>query len=291
MNRPVPRNARDLVSDIVALPSPPVVYERLMSVINHPRSGTADIARVITEDQSLAARLLKVVNSALFSLPHPVDSITQAIKVVGTSQIRDLALATSVMTAFRDVPADLIDMKSFWRHSLSCAVVARLIASFQRRDNVEAFFLCGLLHDIGRLVMYTSAGREASMALDMSIDSGAPLHICERAVFRFDHAQVGGALLDEWRLPEVLREAVEFHHSPSRATRFPWETASIHIADIIVNAAQWGSSGQIRVPPHEPSSWPLLGLHVSLLPRMIEKAERQLDEIIGLTSGAWGIAA
>ena len=286
MSRPVPRDVRDLLSDKVALPSPPVVYERLMSVINHPRSGSADIARVITEDQSLTARLLKVVNSALFSLPHPIESITQAVKVVGTSQVRDLALATSVMTVFRDVPEDLIDMRSFWRHSLGCAVVARLIASFRREENVESFFLCGLLHDIGRLVMYTSAAKEASMALDMSLDAGAPLHACERAVFRFDHAEVGGALLDEWRLPETFREAVEFHHRPSRATMFPLETASVHVADIIVNAARWGSSGEHRVPPHEPSSWAILGLHVSLLPRMMEKAEHQLEQVIGLTPGA-----
>ena len=291
MSHPLPRNVQDLLSDKVALPPPPDVYENLMSVVNHPRGGAADVAQVITEDLWLAPRLLKVVNSAMFCLPHRIESITQAVEVVGTSQVRDLAFATSVMTVFRDVPENLIDMKSFWRHSLGCAVVARLIAGQLGEENVESFFLCGLLHDIGRLVLCTSAGKEASMALDMSIDAGAPLHMCERAVFRFDHAQVGASLLDQWGFPEKFIEAVEFHHRPSRATMFPLETSVVHVADILVNAAKWGCSGEHRVPPHEPSSWALLGLDASLLPGIMEMAEHQLDGVVGLTSATWAAAS
>jgi len=262
------------------------VYDKLVRVLEHPRSGSADIGHVISEDPSLTARLLKVVNSVLFSFPRPIQTVTQAVTMVGTTQIRDLALATSITTIFRDLPEDLVDLKSFWRHSLACAVVARTIATLRREPNVESFFLCGLLHDIGRLVLYTNAGKEAARALDTSIDTGASLQSCEKAVFTFDHAQVGAVLLDEWRFPAMFREAVRFHHSPSRATTFPVETASVHVADVIVNAAQWGFSGEHKVPPYEAGSWEVLGLEVDLLPGLMETAERQLGEITDLTSTA-----
>ncbi len=284
---PPPRSRiRDLLHSNVGLPSPPAVYDRLVRVLDHPRSGSADIAQVITEDPSLTARLLRIVNSALFGFPKPIKTITQAVRVVGTNQIRDLALATSVTTLFRDLPKEVIDLSSFWRHSLGCAVVARLIASHRREPNVESFFLCGLMHDIGRLVIYTNAGAEASKALLLSIQEGAPLHTCEKAVFTFDHAQVGAVLMDEWKFPAMYREAVAFHHRPSFAGTFPLETAAVHVADIIVNAAQWGFSGEQKIPPHDPSAWEILGLDVNLLPSLMEMAERQLDEIIDLTSAA-----
>ena len=286
MSRAAPSRVRDLLGKKIGLPSPPAVYDRLVMVLDHPRSGSADIAQVIAEDPSLTARLLKVVNSVLFSFPRPIQTVTQAVTMVGTTQIRDLALATSIMTIFRDLPEGLVDLKSFWRHSLACAVVARLIASLRREPNVESFFLCGLLHDIGRLVIYTNAGQQASKAIDISIDTGLPLHECEKAVFKFDHAQLGAVLLDEWRFPAMFREAVRFHHRPSLATTFPFETASVHVADIIVNAAQWGFSGEHKVPPHDPSSWEILGLDVDLVPSLLAMAERQLDEITDLTSAA-----
>ena len=127
---------RDLLGKKVELPSLPVVYDRLVTVLDHPRSGSADIARVISGDPSLTARLLKVVNSALFSFARKIETVTQAVTMVGTNQIRDLALATSVTTLFQDVPKELVDLKSFWRHSLGCAVVGRLIASERAEPNV-----------------------------------------------------------------------------------------------------------------------------------------------------------
>jgi len=281
-----PSTVRDLLGKKVELPSLPVVYDRLVTVLSHPRSGSADIARVISGDPSLTARLLKLVNSALFSFPSKIKTVTQAVTMVGTNQIRDLALATSVTTLFQGLPKELVDLKSFWRHSLGCAVVGRLVATERREPNVESFFLCGLMHDIGRLVIYTNAGRGASTALDISIDGGAPLYECEKAVFTFDHAEVGAVLLDEWRFPPMNREAVKFHHRPSLASTFPVETALVHVADIIVNAAQWGFSGESKVPPHDPASWEMLGLNENLLPGLMDMAERQLDEITDIVFAA-----
>ena len=278
--------AARLVENAVTVASPPMVYERLVQVINHPRSGSADIARVIAEDQGLTGRLLKVVNSAFFSFPRPVESVAQAVTVVGTSQIRDLALATSVMSMFSGLPRDLVDLESFWYHSLACGMMARAIAAQRREDNVERFFVAGLLHDIGHLITYMHAGDDARRALDLASSSGRPLADCEREVLGCDHAMVGKVLLDRWNFPGAFREAVGFHHTPRLASRYPVETAATHIAEVTAHALGWGRSGERRVPPFDAAAWTTLGLDAQIFPLLVDEAERQLEASVHFMAAA-----
>jgi putative nucleotidyltransferase with HDIG domain len=243
------------------------------------------VARVIGEDQGLTARLLRTVNSAFYSFPRPIDTVTQAVTVVGTRQVRDLALATSVMSMFDDVPAELIDLPSFWHHSLACGTIARVIASHRREDNVERYFVAGLLHDIGRLIIFQRAGTQSAEAIVRSRETGQPLFACEAEVLGCDHAQVGDALLEKWNFRGAFRDAVLHHHRPRSATKFPAETAAVHVADIVANALAWGRSGQMGVPPFEPEAWESLGIDPMLVPMLIEEAERQLGAALHLLGG------
>ena len=278
--------AARLVDGAVSVATPPLVYDRLVQVINHPRSGSVDIANVITEDQGLTGRLLKVVNSAFFSFPRPVEDVTQAVTVVGTGQIRDLALATSVMSMFKDVPAELVDLESFWFHSLACGVTARAIAARRGEDNVERFFVAGILHDIGHLITYMVAGEQAREAILLSRESGRPLHECEREVMEVDHTQVGKALLDKWNFPGAFREGVAFHHQPARATRFPVEAAAVHVAEVTAHGMEWGNSGERMVPPFDPAAWETLGLEAEAVPFLLGDAERQLEAAVHFMGAA-----
>jgi HD-like signal output (HDOD) protein len=275
-----------MVEGAVTVASPPLVYDRLVQVINHPRSGSVDIANVIGEDQGLTGRLLKVVNSAFFSFPRPVDSVAQAVTVVGTSQIRDLALATSVMSMFDGVPEELVNLESFWYHSLACGVTARTIAARRGEDNVERFFVSGILHDIGHLVIYMRAGDEAHASLTLARESGRPLHECEREVLGCDHAQVGHALLEKWNFPGAFREAVAYHHNPSQASRYPVEASAVHIAEVTAHALEWGRSGERFVPPFDPAAWDTLALEADLLPLLLGETERQLEAAVHFMGAA-----
>ncbi|MGI9628994.1 MAG: HDOD domain-containing protein, partial [Longimicrobiales bacterium] len=148
--------------------SPPDVYARLMEVINHPRSGANDIAKVLSGDPGLASRLLRIVNSAFFGFPRRIESMGQAVTLVGTGQIRDLALATSVIRAFDGVPDDVIDVRDFWSYSLAAGVVSRIFGGRTNADNVERFFLAGVLHAVGRLVMLLNAPEDARKAFELA---------------------------------------------------------------------------------------------------------------------------
>lgn len=276
--------AEEMVRNAGSIGSPPLIYDRLVEVINHPRSGAGDIAAVISEDQGLTTRLLKVVNSAFFALPWRVDTVSAAVRVVGTRQIRDLAVATAVISMFDSIPDDLVDMESFWHHSLACGVTARTLASHRGEDNVERFFVAGLLHDIGRLIMFTQAGPQMWLAMDMAREDSTPLVESERSATGTDHAQVGGALMDSWNFPAALRESVRYHHEPRRASRFPVEAAAVHVSDVVANAMGWGRSGAAVLPPLDPAAWDTLGIETGLLPLILEDAERQLEAALHLVT-------
>jgi len=275
----------ELVKGVVSIASLPSVYLRVTDVINDPRSSAADVGRVISEDPGLTARLLRLVNSALYGFPSHIETVTQAISIIGMAQLSDLALATSVIRLFRDVPEDLVTMESFWRHSVACGVLARVLASRRREANVERFFVAGLLHDIGRPVLYMRASDQARAAFDRTRQSGEPLVAAEERVMGFNHAHVGHALLDLWKLPPSLREAVACHHAPEQARRFPVEASVVHVADVFANALGLGSSGESAVPPLAPRAWKALGLEADLVSGVLEEGERHYEAAAQLIVG------
>jgi putative nucleotidyltransferase with HDIG domain len=187
---------------------------------------------------------------------------------------------------FRDVPSDLADMDSFWRHSVACGVCARVLAAQRREANVERFFVAGLLHDIGRAIIYINAPEQAKEALTLARRSGDLLYRVETEIFGFHHGSVGSALLERWRLPGLLQEVTAWHHSPALATRFPLETAVVHVADVIANALQLGSSGERLVPPLVPDAWEQLGISATALPSILKQVDRQVTDAVTAVLGA-----
>ena len=240
----------------------------------------ADIAKIIREDPGLTARLLRIVNSAFYNFPSRVDTISQAVTIIGTQQLGALALATSVMQLFKGLPDGFVSMDSFWRHSVGCGLAARVLATLRRETNAERYFVAGVLHDIGRLVMFIKAPDASREALMSSREGKKLLYESERESFGFTHAVVGGVLLQTWKLPASLEEVVMFHHNPKAATKFPVEAAIVHVADIIAHAMELGGNGEIYVPALDGEAWDMLGLPPSVLASVMEQVERQFADAI-----------
>jgi HD-like signal output (HDOD) protein len=269
---------RDLVKAAGSISSLPMIFSRINDAVNNPRSSIADIGRIISEDPGLTARLLRIVNSAFYSFPSKIDTISRAVTIVGTQQLRDLALATSVMKVFKGIPEDLMNMEAFWRHSIGCGITARVLASHRREANLERYFVTGMLHDIGRLLLFMNLPKQARAALVRCQGSGELLYQVEYEEIGFDHATVGSALLQAWNLPASLEEVVAFHHAPQKALRYPIEAAIVHVADIIAHVMGLGSSGERFVPQFNPEAWERIGVPVSLLPATLEQVERQFHD-------------
>jgi HD-like signal output (HDOD) protein len=274
------RTPRDLLRGYVEVSSLPLIHLRLEEAINNPKKSMSDIAKIIRDDPGLTARLLRIVNSAFYSFPSRVETISQAVTIVGTQQLSALALATSVMKMFKGLPEDLVSMDSFWRHSIACGLAARQLGTVRREANAERFFVAGMLHDIGRLVMFTKLTEPSREILMIAKQEQRLLYEIERERLGFTHAVVGGVLLQTWKLPTSLEETVMYHHNPMAATRFPVETATIHVADVIVHAMDLGSSGERFVPPMDPEAWERLNLTPSVLASVEEQIDRQYQDAL-----------
>lgn len=260
-----------LVTECRDITSLPVIYQRLDEAINDPYCDLSRIAAILSEDSSLSARLLRLANSAMYSFPSRVETVSRAVTIIGTKQLRDLVLATSVIEIFRHIPQHYVNMETFWRHSIAAGIGARVIATYRREANVERFYVLGLLHDIGRLVMYLQIPQLAHQAIELSAHEPQSLFLAERQLLGFDHAAVGTALLDSWKLPASLQEGVGCHHTPYLASRYPEDAATVHVADIIANAFKLGSSGEPTIPAFAEQAWARLGFSEEQLPRICEQ--------------------
>jgi len=258
------------------------IFASLQEAVNNARSSMRDIAEIISTDQGLSARLLRLVNSAFYGFPSKIETISHATTIVGTQQLRDLALATTIIELFKGIPSELINVRDFWHHSIACGITCRILASYHQEPNVERFFVGGLLHDIGRLLIYRRSAAQAREALQRCAESGELLHTVERETLGYDHAEAGGLLLGHWRLPKSLEEAVRFHHAPSLSRQYPLESGMTHVADLIANALQTGSSGEHLVPVLDSKAWEGLDLSISILPPVIQQMEQQFTNTVTL---------
>ncbi|HTP13093.1 MAG TPA: HDOD domain-containing protein, partial [Bacteroidota bacterium] len=236
MDDPTIRTPNDLVKGAEKLSTVPFIFSRLNAAINSSRTSVGYISSIISQDSALTARLLRVVNSAFYGCPGRIDTISRAVIVVGTQQLRDLAVATTILNFFNHIPSRWVTLESFWKHSIACGIAARIIAGLGRASNVEKFFVAGILHDIGRLLMYQKIPGTADAIFEKASATGTFVTAVEQEIMGFDHAVAGGALVRAWQLPTNLQECVSYHHTPSRATRYPYEAAVVHVADILVEA-------------------------------------------------------
>lgn len=270
----------DLVKSGFKISSAPDIYIKLTRLVDNPRASYSDMAEVIARDAALSARLLKIANSSFYNFPSKIDTISQAITVIGTQQLIDLVLATSVLKTFKNIPRDLVSMDSFWRHSIACGLAARTIAVYRREPNVERFYIAGLLHEIGRLAIFENLPGPARKTIEMHEKTHKYLHHAEREVLGFDHAAVGGAILREWRLPDNLVEPVAFHHQPLEAKNHLVETAIVHFADILACAMQLGTSRECYVPSVDPKAWEQIRLPVGQLAAIWDQVDKIFNETI-----------
>jgi len=231
---------QELFQGDTQIPTLPEVFYQFKLAIDNPESSFEEIGEIVGNDPSLTTRLLKIVNSAFFGFPQQVETISHAIGIIGREQLNDLFLSTIVIDQFKDIPQSTVNMESFWKHSIACGLSARNLALLTGENNSERFFIAGLLHDIGRLVIYIKLPFKVLEVSLRSKSKGESLHEAEFAAMGFNHADVGGFLLNTWKLPKDLQEAVGFHHNPAEATEFSLEASMIHVADIIANTIDLG---------------------------------------------------
>jgi putative nucleotidyltransferase with HDIG domain len=265
--------------DVVSLPE---VYYRTQDIIDDPSHDIGTLARIIQSDCGLTARLLKIVNSALYGLPRRVDRVSYALTLVGTRTLRDLILATSVTRTFHGISPGLVDMSTLWHHSIYCALIAQRLAKRCRVLHDERLLVGGMLHDVGQLALFQAQPALSAEALAMAENSDDGLLRAEREVFGYTHADVGAGLLEAWRLPESLQAIAQHHHEPLRAGEHALETAIVHIANAVANRLEPGRNILECRSVIEPRAWKITGLTEEMADAALSEANEQFLDILDL---------
>jgi HD-like signal output (HDOD) protein len=220
----------EIVARVSTLATLPDVYLRIKRILDDPASTHADVGEALQTDPAMAARLLRVANSAFYGRPGTITTITRAVGLLGTQQVHDLVLAAAVMQSFDGLFPEDLKPRDFWRASVTAATHAKLLAEHCSFLDAERMFVAGLLAQVGQLVLLEQLPVQMGSLGYLASQSGRRLCELQRDTLGFDYADVSGALFAAWNLPEALIEPIRRHTSPSMAEDHALEAAIVHIA-------------------------------------------------------------
>ncbi|MFO0778582.1 MAG: HDOD domain-containing protein [Nitrospira sp.] len=271
MTRFTPTDLRNRIEQVGDLPTLPHVVQRLATMIGSPTVSAEEIGTIIEKDQVLAAKVLRLANSPFYGFPSRIGSVSHAVIVLGFNVVKGLTLCASALTIMKDAGMDQL-----WRHSLGVAITAKLLATRLDIKNPEELFVSGLLHDIGKVVLYVKwpdVGNSIKDAIKTRTDHS--LFDIEQELTGLSHAEIGGYLASAWHLPVTLREPILYHHNPMQAKDAILQTAIVHVADILVKGLACGNPGDDLIPPLSKPAWDQVGLDEQSLAEYIDKASQE----------------
>lgn len=232
---------RRQIESIKQLPTLPQVMERVMEVITDPKSSASDLGREIAKDQSLTAKILRMVNSAFYGFYRRIDGVSDAVAILGYNEVRILTLTISVFDSFGPSRTGW-DRPRFWHHALATAIGTETLAKGCTTLAKEAY-VAGLLHDIGKVAFDKLLGSDWTRILRRAEEEDRALDQLEEEEFGASHATAGGWLAEQWHLPERISQAIAYHHNLPDIERGNALAPLVHVANVVVKQENIGSSG------------------------------------------------
>lgn len=216
------------------------VATEIIQLTSESESSVQELVTLITRDHSITSKVLQLANSAFFRVQRRVRTLDQAVKNIGFSQIRDLAIGVAVIEGFSKSSGHLNRIE-FWKHSIAAAVIARRMAEMTKYPAPETAFLAGLLHDLGRVVFDEYFNEEYQPVLRRAVVDSQTLEQLEHDMLGISHSQLARKMLDRWKLPEALNDAITFHHAPYDAiknflSKDRHLLAIVHVANVIAES-------------------------------------------------------
>ncbi len=278
-------SAETIITKTLKVAALPAVALKFSEAISNPLTSNLELEKIISEDSALASRLLRIANSALYNFPSEIDTIGKAITIIGQKPLHDIVLSCSIVNMFDGITKDVINMEQFWEHSIAVATASRLLSFYRREVNIERSFTAGLLHDIGRLIIFIELPKQAQEIISIAASKNTLLHSIELDVLGFDHARLGGMLLKKWKLPDRIISSVSYHHSPTATKGDVVAPSIVHVADIICHSLKLGRSGERFIPKLNSRAWDTLGLNADILAQLIEQLDIQYQDAVKFILG------
>lgn len=234
----------ELIEGVEELLSLPEVVVRANELIDSPSADFEDVAEVIALDPSLAAQLLKLVNSAFYGFPNKIETISRAITLVGTRELRNLIMSASAVDSFNRIAPDSIDMNDFWFRSVYVGLAAKQIANDRRM--AEQMFLMGLLHDVGKIVLFSRDVDTANQLIHEIEQVTHPVYQVEKDILGYTLSEVSAALLEQWGLAENIWRPIANMYCEPPAEAVAHEAQVLQLAARLADSADPDQQTTVR---------------------------------------------
>ncbi|MDQ6994194.1 MAG: HDOD domain-containing protein [Mariprofundaceae bacterium] len=252
--------SQDFFQMVEKMPPFPKSAHRIMELAADINCNPKDLVQVIEHDPIVTMKLLKLVNSAFFSLAHEITSIRHALVYLGLNTVKNLALSIATIQSIPHKNLEHFNTHQFLLHALTTASIAQRIAPrFDPDLDTGDAFIAGLLHDFGKMVFAQFAPLEFSQAIELSIEKKQSLHLSEQAVMGMNHAEMGALLAEKWELPHQLIQCIRYHHQDSQA---PLHCAVV-VANQISKQLKFGNACNPVIDAFTPHIEGILGMNLS----------------------------
>lgn len=272
----------ELLAKLQDIPTLPVVAMAVNTLINDPTSSSSDIAQVLKKDQVLTAKILRLVNSSYYGIPGGVSDVQRALAFLGFNTLAQLVLGLSVFSLFSKIDNAQFSMLDFWKHALGTAVCSEMIARKLKFPRPEEAFTCGLLHDIGKLVLHEiDPKRLTDIVAETSKTSSSFLEV-ERKRELPGHAYLGEVIATKWGLPQQIRLVIHYHHFDVRNMDSVLNSAKpmiqlVRLSNAICLKAQIGKSGDCSTEFEFDEMCEPLNIKADELPSLEEQLSSDMD--------------
>lgn len=274
--------AKKLIQDSVTIPTIPTVLAKINALVDDPEVGTREIGEAVAEDPPTAAKVLKIANSAFYGLRERVLSTEHATAVLGVRVLRNIAMQAAVISQFehlRDNPHFNVD--DLWKHSILCGQASSILATKCRARiglSPEEFYVVGLLHDMGKVVMLDGLGEEYVQVIVSGKEKNKPLHVAEEETLGFNHTDVGALVATRWGLPSAVASAIQFHHGPRESVESDPVVALIANVNLLVHRVADAQASAARTVFCE-DTLRFLGVSEEAVSELVDEAFELLPQI------------
>lgn len=241
------------LSKIDSIPSLPSVVLELIRLIDNPMSSTGQIEELLSKDQGLTLKALRLANSAYYAIPGGATTLKRAITYLGLNTVKQLVVSASVFDAFKKLDSPKFSLKEFWKHSMGTAIVAESLAKHLKGSSEEVF-ICGLIHDLGKLALLMVDKEDLFKTVDFAHENGMTFYQAELERTAPFHTFWGSQLAKKWQLPPLLQAVIKDHHSANPGARGVVTPETNKIIDLIFISNQlvhhlgYGDSGYFVKP-------------------------------------------
>lgn len=263
---------RSFILDTKTLPTLPGIVTRLNSLADNDKSSIQEMARLVSSDQVLSARILRLANSPSYGF-YRVATISNAMILLGVDVVKSLVLSSSIFEIMEK------NVLGLWEHSLGAGVAANIIAKRLQLPECEEIATAALLHDIGKVIIRLKCENQSSEMSALMSKKGLSSFQVERETIGTDHAEVGGWLAKSWFLPEKLIVPIAFHHDVEGSALHQTKTAVVHLADVLIKASGFGYSGDEYVPIVQSAAWNKLNMTEEILTEVVAELEEKLIDV------------